>query len=67
VEHLVKLSLYLPTMTAQRPPTDPVAAFEQIRDFAVAADEAGFATIWFPTTSCRSASRVPTSSKRGQR
>jgi alkanesulfonate monooxygenase SsuD/methylene tetrahydromethanopterin reductase-like flavin-dependent oxidoreductase (luciferase family) len=48
VEHLVKLSLYLPTMTAQRPPTDPVAAFEQIRDLAVAADEAGFATIWVP-------------------
>jgi F420-dependent oxidoreductase-like protein len=48
VEHLVKLSLYLPTMTAQRPPTDPEAAFEQIRDLAVAADEAGFATIWVP-------------------
>lgn len=44
----MKLSLYLPTMTAQRPPTDPVAAFERIRDLAVAADEAGFATIWAP-------------------
>ena len=44
----MKLSLYLPTMTAQRPPTDPVAAFEQILELAVAADEVGFATIWAP-------------------
>ena len=44
----MKLSLYLPTMTAQRPPADPVAAFERIRDLAAAADEAGFAAVWVP-------------------
>lgn len=46
----MKLSLYIPTGTTQEfyGYTDPVAAFERIRELAVAADESGFATIWAP-------------------
>jgi F420-dependent oxidoreductase-like protein len=46
----MKLSLYIPTGTTQEfyGYTDPVAAFERVRELAVAADESGFATIWAP-------------------
>ncbi|MER7243291.1 LLM class F420-dependent oxidoreductase [Kribbella sp. NPDC000426] len=46
----MKLSLYIPTGTTQEFNgfTDPLAAFERIRELAVAADESGFETIWAP-------------------
>jgi F420-dependent oxidoreductase-like protein len=46
----VKLSLYIPTGTTQEFNgfADPVAAFERIRELAVAADESGFETVWAP-------------------
>ena len=46
----MKLSLYIPTGTTQEFHgfTDPLAAFERIRELAVAADESGFETIWAP-------------------
>ncbi|WP_328320480.1 LLM class F420-dependent oxidoreductase [Kribbella sp. NBC_00382] len=46
----MKLSLYIPTGTTQEfhGYTDPMAAFDKIRELAVAADESGFETIWAP-------------------
>ena len=46
----MKLSFYLPTGTTQEfyGYTDPVAAFETIRELAVTADQCGFETIWAP-------------------
>jgi F420-dependent oxidoreductase-like protein len=46
----MKLSLYIPTGTTQEFSgyTDPLAAFDKIRELAVAADGSGFHTIWAP-------------------
>ena len=46
----MKLSLFIPTGTTQEfaAYTDPVAAFDRIRELAVAAEESGFETIWAP-------------------
>ncbi len=46
----MKLSLYIPTGTTQEFSgyTDPVAAFDKIRELAVVADDSGFHTIWAP-------------------
>jgi F420-dependent oxidoreductase-like protein len=46
----MKFSLYLPTGTTQEfyGYTDPVAAFDRIRELAITADESGFETIWAP-------------------
>jgi F420-dependent oxidoreductase-like protein len=46
----MKLSLFIPTGTTQEfaAYADPVAAFDRIRELAVAADESGFETIWAP-------------------
>ncbi|WP_426592601.1 LLM class flavin-dependent oxidoreductase [Cellulomonas sp. McL0617] len=46
----MKLSLYLPTGTTQEcfGHTDPIAAFDTIRELAAVADETGFETIWAP-------------------
>lgn len=46
----MKLSLYLPTGTTQEFTgySDPIAAFDMIRELASIADETGFETIWAP-------------------
>jgi F420-dependent oxidoreductase-like protein len=46
----MKFSLYIPTGTTHEFAgyTDPVAAFDKIRELAAAADESGFETIWAP-------------------
>ncbi|MDR8407383.1 LLM class F420-dependent oxidoreductase [Nonomuraea sp. 3-1Str] len=46
----MKLSLYIPTGTTQEfaAYTDPVAAFDTIRELAAVADGSGFETIWAP-------------------
>ncbi|MEU6587537.1 LLM class F420-dependent oxidoreductase [Nocardia sp. NPDC046763] len=46
----MKLSLYLPTGTTQEFAgySDPTAAFEAMRELAVAADDCGFHTLWAP-------------------
>ncbi|MFI5709465.1 LLM class F420-dependent oxidoreductase [Kribbella sp. NPDC051620] len=46
----MKLSLYIPTGTTSEfhGYTDPMAAFDKIRELTVAADESGFETIWAP-------------------
>lgn len=46
----MKLSLYLPTGTTQEffGHSDPIAAFDMIRELASIADETGFETIWAP-------------------
>lgn len=46
----MKLSLYLPTGTSQEFTgySDPIAAFDMIRELASIADETGFETIWAP-------------------
>jgi F420-dependent oxidoreductase-like protein len=46
----MKFSLYIPTGTTQEFSgyADPIAAFEKIRELAMAADDGGFETIWAP-------------------
>jgi F420-dependent oxidoreductase-like protein len=46
----MKFSLYIPTGTTHELAAfdDPLAAFERIRELAVAAEESGFETIWAP-------------------
>jgi alkanesulfonate monooxygenase SsuD/methylene tetrahydromethanopterin reductase-like flavin-dependent oxidoreductase (luciferase family) len=49
-DYTMKFSLYIPTGTTQEFSgyTDPIAAFEKIRELAMAADDGGFGTIWAP-------------------
>ncbi|MCU1656737.1 MAG: class F420-dependent oxidoreductase, partial [Pseudonocardiales bacterium] len=46
----MRFSLYIPTGTTHELAAfdDPLAAFERIRELAVAAEESGFETIWAP-------------------